>query len=173
MPQRGPNTPGCIHALQACGRLPGGTGVTGSAQRPRVDQAQNAPMRTLISMALFAIVGLMSSEAALAQWHNSPQFDRDLRDCDRRGVNFEFCMWDRGWQRGRGHRWERVPPNQHWHQPPPRHWHQPPPHHWHQPPPPRRNQRLSDMQRRALENCNFLPPAEQPRCRATVWSTVR
>lgn len=33
--------------------------------------------------------------------------------------------------------------------------------------------RLSDMQRRALENCAMLAPRDQPRCRATVWSTVR
>lgn len=33
--------------------------------------------------------------------------------------------------------------------------------------------RLSAMQQRALDNCVLLPPAQQPRCRATVWSTVR
>jgi hypothetical protein len=33
--------------------------------------------------------------------------------------------------------------------------------------------RLSDMQQRALDNCSLLAPRDQPRCRATVMSTVR
>ncbi len=33
--------------------------------------------------------------------------------------------------------------------------------------------RLSDMQQRALDNCVMLAPRDQPRCRATVFSTVR
>ena len=33
--------------------------------------------------------------------------------------------------------------------------------------------RLSDMQRRALDNCALLAPHERPRCRATVMSTTR
>lgn len=33
--------------------------------------------------------------------------------------------------------------------------------------------RLSDMQRRALDNCALLAPQERPRCRATVMSTTR
>jgi hypothetical protein len=33
--------------------------------------------------------------------------------------------------------------------------------------------RLSDMQQRALDNCVMLAPRDQPRCRATVMSTVR
>ena len=37
--------------------------------------------------------------------------------------------------------------------------------------PPQRN--LSDMQRRALDNCALLAPQERPRCRATVMSTAR
>ncbi len=32
---------------------------------------------------------------------------------------------------------------------------------------------LSDMQRRALNNCVLLAPRDQPRCRATVLSTAR
>ena len=120
-------------------------------------------MKKLITATLLALAGLAGPGAVMAQWQNSPQFDRDLHFCSR-SHNFDRCMWDRGWQRGHGRRWERRVPN----------WHQPPPPNWHQPPPPSRNQpRLSDMQRRALENCNFLPPNEQPRCRATVWSTVR
>jgi len=113
-----------------------------------------------VSAILLAIAGLMSAGSASAQWHNSPQFDRDLRACDRRGVNFERCMWERGWQRGSGRRWNH---NQNWHRPP-RHWNHSPP---------RRNQpRLSDMQQRALANCRLLHPSEQARCRATVMSTV-
>ncbi|MGJ7507609.1 hypothetical protein [Variovorax sp. GT1P44] len=129
-------------------------------------------MKKVISTLALAVAAL-TALPAMAQWHNSSQFDRDLHACDRRGVNFERCMWDRGWQRGNGHRWVRRGHQQHW-QSPPHHWQSPPPHHWHQPPPPpRRNQpRLSDMQQRALDNCRLLPPAEQPRCRATVMSTV-
>ncbi|RYY91340.1 MAG: hypothetical protein EOO24_31575, partial [Comamonadaceae bacterium] len=33
--------------------------------------------------------------------------------------------------------------------------------------------RLSDMQQRALNNCGMLAWRDQPRCRATVMSTVR
>lgn len=124
-------------------------------------------MKKQISALFAAVAALIGTEPAMAQWHNSPQFDRDLHFCSRGRGNFERCMWDQGWQRDHGQRWIRRAPNQHWHQPPPHHWHQPPP-------PPRRNPpRLSDMQRRALDNCNFLPPHEQPRCRATVMSTVR
>ena len=108
-------------------------------------------MKKQISALFVAVAGLISTGPALAQWHNSTQFDRDLRSCNRPGINFERCMWDRGWQRGRGQRWEHRPhhgPN--WNQPPAHHWNQP---HWNQPPPPRRNQpRLSDMQQRALED---------------------
>ena len=129
-------------------------------------------MNKVIPTLLLAMAGFLTAGPAAAQWHNSPQFDRDLRACDRRGVNFERCMWERGWQRGHGQRWNH---NQNWHRPPhQQNWHRPPPNHWHQPPPPRRNQpRLSDMQQRALDNCRLLQPSEQPRCRATVMSTVR
>lgn len=125
--------------------------------------------KTLPALVL-ALTGLLSCASAFAQWHNSAQFDRDSRACNRRGVNFDRCMWERGWQRGHGQRWQHSP---NWHQPP-NHWHQPPPNHWHHPPPPpgRNQPRLSDMQQRALDNCRLLAPAEQPRCRATVMSTV-
>ena len=130
-------------------------------------------MNKVIPTLLLAVAGFLTAGPAAAQWHNSGQFDRDLRACDRRGVNFERCMWERGWQRGQGQRWNH---NQNWHRPPHQHnWHRPPhQQNWHQPPPPRRNQpRLSDMQQRALDNCRLLQPSEQPRCRATVMSTVR
>ena len=35
------------------------------------------------------------------------------------------------------------------------------------------DRKLSDMQRRALDNCALLAPQQQPRCRATVMSTNR
>lgn len=123
----------------------------------------------LLLPSLLGLAACLHAAPAAAQWQNSARFDRDLRACDRRGVNFERCMWERGWQRGPGNRWQH---SQNWHRPPP-HWHAPPPPHWQAPPPPRRNPpRLSDMQQRALDNCRLLPPAEQPRCRATVMSTV-
>ncbi len=36
-----------------------------------------------------------------------------------------------------------------------------------------RYDRLNDNQRQALRNCDLLPPANQPGCRAMVWSTLR
>ncbi|HEY2596837.1 MAG TPA: hypothetical protein VGK33_23320, partial [Chloroflexota bacterium] len=53
-------------------------------------------MTKVISTLLLAIAGFFAAGPAAAQWHNSAQFDRDLRACDRRGVNFERCMWERG-----------------------------------------------------------------------------
>lgn len=32
---------------------------------------------------------------------------------------------------------------------------------------------LNNYQKRALDNCALLPPGQQGRCRADVWSTVR
>ena len=126
-------------------------------------------MKKPIAALFVAMAGLTSTALALAQWHNSPQFDRDMRSCNRPGVNFERCMWQRGWQRGNGQRWNRVPHQQPgWNQQP--HWNQPG---WNQPPPRRNQPRLSDMQQRALDNCWLLHPSEQARCRATVMSTVR
>ena len=46
----------------------------------------------------------------------------------------------------------------------------PPPAQYRQEPP---KPRLSDMQRRALDNCSLLAKKEQRECRATVMSTVR
>jgi len=36
-----------------------------------------------------------------------------------------------------------------------------------------RYDRLNDNQRQALRNCDLLPPANQPGCRAMVWSTLK
>jgi len=114
-------------------------------------------MKKTITTALLAFAGLTGFGTAMAQGHNSAKFDHDLHLCSMR-HNFERCMEDRGWQREHGRHWAH---------------HESDPH-WHQSPPPRSSEpRLSDMQRRALDNCNFLPPADQSRCRTTVWSTVR
>ena len=86
----------------------------------------------------------------------------------------------------------RAPPPPVYYQPPPVYYQQPPT--YYRPPPPpgyyqpgpgyveRRDWRhdrgyeqpqLSDMQQRALNNCSMLAWRDQPRCRATVMSTVR
>jgi hypothetical protein len=123
-------------------------------------------MKKVISASLLALAGLVTAMPASAQWHNSSAFDRDSRDCNRRGVNFDQCMWQRGWSRGNGHRWNHN--NNGWHNPPNNGWNNN--NNWNN----SRNQpRLSDMQQRALNNCALLQPSEQPRCRATVMSTVR
>jgi len=61
---------------------------------------------------------------------------------------------------------------------PPPAYYQPPPPAYYRPAQPYYPQnierpRLSDMQRRALDNCSLLAPREQGRCRATVMSTTR
>ena len=130
---------------------------------------------------ILAVLGLVTALPALAQRDDSPEGDRRYCASGRSGVDFNTCMWrmqrdreqryDRREQRAyereqrrdyeRRERWAEQPP------PPPayRQWdgqqgggEQP---------------RLSDMQQRALDNCNLLAPRDQPRCRATVMSTVR
>jgi hypothetical protein len=64
------------------------------------------------------------------------------------------------------------PPPPVYYDPPPAYY-APPPRSYHGGPPPVARPRLSDMQQRALDNCVLLAPREQPRCRATVMSTVR
>jgi hypothetical protein len=69
------------------------------------------------------------------------------------------------------------PPPPAYYRPAPRYYGPPPPVYYEpdyrQGPYPVERPRLSDMQRRALDNCVLLAPREQPRCRATVMSTVR
>ena len=130
---------------------------------------------------ILAVLGLVTAVPAFAQRDDSPEGDRRYCASGRSGVDFNTCMWrmqrdreqryDRREQRAyereqrreyeRRERWAEQPP------PPPayRQWdgqqgggEQP---------------RLSDMQQRALDNCNLLAPRDQPRCRATVMSTVR
>ena len=136
-------------------------------------------MRKLI---VLAILGLATALPALAQ-RDPDTYEHDRRYCasGRSGVDFNTCMWRI--QRDREERYERreqrayereqrrdYDRRERWaEQPPP-----PPPvyRHW-DAPPPAEQPRLSDMQQRALDNCNLLAPRDQPRCRATVMSTVR
>ncbi len=78
----------------------------------------------------------------------------------------------------------RAPPPVYYQQPaPPTYYQQPPQYYGPQPGYGRRDDwqrgreyeqpRLSDMQRRALDNCSMLAWRDQRRCRATVMSTVR
>jgi hypothetical protein len=65
----------------------------------------------------------------------------------------------------------RPPPA--YYAPPPPAYYQPGRDYWRGGPPPAERPRLSDMQRRALDNCAMLAPQDQRRCRATVYSTTR
>ncbi len=74
--------------------------------------------------------------------------------------------------------YEPPPPPGYYRPAPPGYYRPPPPVYYDEPdyrrgPPPMERPRLSDMQQRALQNCALLAPREQPRCRATVMSTVR
>jgi hypothetical protein len=122
-------------------------------------------MKKHFCSAALLLAGLVTAAPAFAQWGNS-RFDNDSRACQR-SPNFNRCMQQRGWHHGNS--------SPHWHHGNNwNHWNQPNWNHgnnWNQS---NRNQpRLSDMQQRALNNCAFLHPSEQARCRATVWSTVR
>ena len=75
-----------------------------------------------------------------------------------------------------------APPPPGYYAAPPPGYYAPPPGYYGPPPGYRREDyrtqyrpepRLSDMQRRALDNCSLLPSREQGRCRATVMSTAR
>ncbi|MET3917688.1 hypothetical protein ABID97_004470 [Variovorax sp. OAS795] len=129
---------------------------------------------------ILAVLGLVTAVPAFAQRDDSPEGDRRYCASGRSGVDFNTCMWrmqrdreqryDRREQRAyereqrreyeRRERWAEQPP------PPPAYRQWDGPQGGEQP-------RLSDMQQRALDNCNLLAPRDQPRCRATVMSTVR
>lgn len=128
---------------------------------------------------LLTLLGL-SAVPALAQYGGYAN-DRQYCASGRSGVDYNTCMYriqqDRERERDRAERredrreWER---RQEWaNQPPP----PPPPGYGYQPAQPRYapqpERKLSDMQQRALDNCNMLAPRDQGRCRATVYSTVR
>ncbi|MDH6590945.1 hypothetical protein M2165_000834 [Variovorax sp. TBS-050B] len=137
---------------------------------------------------VLAILGLASSLPAFAQ-RDYDAYERDRHYCasGRSGVDFNTCMWrvqrereerrqDRREQRAyereqrayeREQQRREYERRERWAAPPPPAYRQ-----WDDGPrgePPR----LSDMQQRALDNCNLLAPRDQPRCRATVMSTVR
>lgn len=130
-------------------------------------------------LAFLAFLGLVNTLPALAQ--NYDAYERDRRYCasGRSGLDYNACMWQlqndrerrqdrREWERRdyEQREWER---RQRWQEPAPVYvpeWQREP--QWQQERP-----RLSDMQQRALNNCNLLAPRDQPRCRATVMSTVR
>lgn len=136
-------------------------------------------------LAAMAFLGLVSASGAFAQRDFDVQ-ENDRRYCasGRSGYDFNTCMRqmqfdrnraernDRGDRYDRGDRGDRYDRDdrreydrrQQWGGPPP----QPPTYRQPVEPP-----RLSDMQERALNNCNLLQPRDQPRCRATVMSTVR
>jgi hypothetical protein len=129
---------------------------------------------------VLAVLGLVHAASALAQ-SNMDVYESDRRYCasGRSGMNFNSCMrrlqYDReqryrdyrgrpdDWAEPQQPRWQAPPPSSGWGEPPPRQYQQPVPE----------KPRLSDMQQRALDNCALLAPREQPRCRATVFSTVR
>lgn len=129
-------------------------------------------------LAALALLGLIQTAPALAQ-RDMDVYEADRRYCasGRSGMDFHSCMdrlrfdrqrdrdrWERErWERSRDDRdrWE-YERRQRYAAPPP-----PPPPVYREPP------KLSDMQQRALDNCVLLAPRDQPRCRATVMSTVR
>ena len=130
---------------------------------------------------VLAVLGLVTILPAFAQRGDPYENDRRYCASGRSGVDFNTCMWriqrdreeryerreQRAYEREQRREYER---RERWaEQPPP-----PPPvyRHW-DAPPPAEQPRLSDMQQRALDNCNLLAPRDQPRCRATVMSTVR
>ncbi|MBT2335495.1 hypothetical protein J7E49_16435 [Variovorax paradoxus] len=134
-------------------------------------------------LVVLAILGLATIFPAFAQ-RDADAYENDRRYCasGRSGVDFNTCMWrvqrdreerrqerreQRAYEREQRQEYERRDQRERWAAPPPPAYRQ-----WDDGPrgePPR----LSDMQQRALDNCNLLAPRDQPRCRATVMSTVR
>lgn len=123
-------------------------------------------------LATLSLAGLATTFPAAAQRNNNDAaFESDRRFCasGRSGMDFNTCMrqmqsqrsgWNnndnRGNNNGRGN-------NDGWQNAPSPGWRAPP----------SSLPRLSDMQKRALDNCVLLQRSEQARCRATVLSTVR
>jgi hypothetical protein len=151
-------------------------------------------MNKLAPTFLLALLALLGTGAAQAQ----RDYEDDRRYCasGRSGLDFRSCMrqfrhdregderdgydrdgrerydrdgrerYERRGYDNRGDYDRRQGQGQGWGEPAPRYEPQ-----WQQPQPER--PRLSDMQQRALDNCALLAPRDQPRCRATVMSTVR
>jgi len=128
-------------------------------------------MKTLALAGL--TLGLMTALPAAAQWDNDHENARRYCASGRSGLDYGTCMrrmqgggwrddrYDRDYGR-RDPRWGNDRYDRGYGAPPP------PAYRYGGEPP-----RLSDMQERALQNCALLAPRDQPRCRATVMSTVR
>ncbi|MDO9355985.1 MAG: hypothetical protein Q7T55_19965 [Solirubrobacteraceae bacterium] len=134
-------------------------------------------MKKIAVAALLAFAGLTGTVTAHAQMD-----EQDRRYCasGRSGMDFNSCMRQMQNNRARERdRYDRRDDDRRggydrrdddrrspqWQQ------QQPPPGRGYSQPIDR--SRLSDMQQRALDNCAMLQPRDQPRCRATVMSTVR
>jgi len=89
-------------------------------------------------------------------------YERDGYERDGYGRERERDRYERRGYDNRGDYDRRQGQGQGWGEAAPR---------YQQPQPDR--SKLSDMQQRALDNCAMLAPRDQPRCRATVMSTVR
>jgi hypothetical protein len=119
---------------------------------------------------VIAFLGLMSTFNAIAQ-RDIDVYEADRRYCasGRSGVGFDTCMRRLRHDRERHDRdmYERREYDRR------QQYAAPPSYRQRQGRPPVEQPRLSDMQQRALDNCAMLAPRDQPRCRATVMSTVR
>ena len=128
-------------------------------------------------LALLAFLGLMNSVTAFAQGDYAYENDRRYCASGRSGVDFNSCMWRLQNDRERDRReYERrdferreYERRQRWQEPAPVYV----PEYQQQPQWQQERPKLSDMQQRALDNCNLLQRRDQPRCRATVMSTTR
>ena len=128
-------------------------------------------------LALLAFLGLTTCVSALAQDY---VYENDRRYCasGRSGLDFNACMWRLQHDRERQDRreYERRDYERREYEGRPR-WQEPAPvyvpEYRQQPQYQQERPKLSDMQQRAMDNCNLLQPRDQPRCRATVMSTVR
>lgn len=130
-------------------------------------------------LALLAFLGLMNAVPALAQGDYVYENDRRYCASGRSGLDFNSCMWRlqndrerqdrREYERREYEQRREYERRQRWQEPAPVYV----PEYQQQPQYQQERPKLSDMQERALNNCNLLQPRDQPRCRATVMSTVR
>ena len=130
-------------------------------------------------LALLALLGLLNAAPSFAQGDYVYENDRRYCASGRSGQDFDSCMWrlrndreraDRREYELRDHEQRReYERRQRWQEPAPGYA----PEYQRQPQYQQERPKLSDMQQRALNNCNLLAPRDQPRCRATVMSTVR
>lgn len=143
-------------------------------------------MKKLVLLTLLGIMTAGTAMTAFAQDMDAYRHDRRYCASGRSGMDFDSCMrrlrHDRERDRDRYERREErrgdYERGERWGEPPPQVYVQPAPPVYVQPAPvyvqPQREPpKLSDMQQRALDNCAMLAYRDQPRCRATVMSTVR